>query len=896
METLSRLVLTFLLNALWQVPLVAGVAALGAWILRHGPARYRHALWVMALSLAVFLPVWTSRNSIQRNHRAVAQAGGAPPQGSVTSPPPPPASIMSLQPRAPGGWRFADYLSRRDWPIEFSPWLAYGALTCYLLSVLFGGVRLYRAWRRTNELRRSAHVLPLRQWMASSVWRCQLALGLGHVPTLCSSRVDGPVVLGAYKPLIILPAGMFEESSAEDLTSTLCHEMAHIRRHDFLMNVVYEFLYLLISFHPAGALIKRRIDQTRELACDEMAAGRLLSTPAYARSLVNLAGAAAGLSRASGADYTLGVFDANILEERVMRLLDKRPRSSARLAKLILAAVLSALALVGMGATMFSLSVRENSQTGTGSRSHPDWSGRWELDKTKSTLPPASPADLVDLIDHRDPQLRITTTSKDWSAEFGLNIQKPIALTLFTLTIPEWVATTDGVERSEKYGPAELKSKTHWEGDRLITVWSLERDGRPEITGEWVRSLAADGRTQSLEVEAHDPQRGGKGEARLVLVKSSGNSAESFVGTWQAEFQGKTFVVVKLRMQDRKLTGTVSPFTIELDQAGNLTKAERGDHGGWDVVETKLEGDGLALTCKDRETGDIDRFQMRLIGGNEVLLSPMGAPAPPEGPQPFKLQKVSAPEVGIRGGVPGGVQGGVDGGISGAVVTVSQSVRSDPPERAPSLSGIVFDPSGARVPNAVVNVMNEYGVVRRVTVTNDVGEFAFAVLPPGQYQLEVIGPGFAAYHQRISVPGAGEAPPPLNVVLQAGSTTQSVEVTAKAAPGNRSAPQNTAPHRIRVGGLVQAGKLVEQRKPDYPESARLRGIEGAVLLEAVISMEGVPLNWKVVSSPDPDLSQAAIDAVRQWRYEPTLLNGEPIEVVTTISVRFRLEDAAAGAE
>jgi len=60
-------------------------------------------------------------------------------------------------------------------------------------------------------------------------------------------------------------------------------------------------------------------------------------------------------------------------------------------------------------------------------------------------------------------------------------------------------------------------------------------------------------------------------------------------------------------------------------------------------------------------------------------------------------------------------------------------------------------------------------------------------------------------------------------------------------------------------------------------------------------MEGVPLNWKVLSSPDPDLSQAAIDAIRQWRYQPTLLNGEPIEVVTTIAVRFRLEDAAAGA-
>jgi len=173
----------------------------------------------------------------------------------------------------------------------------------------------------------------------------------------------------------------------------------------------------------------------------------------------------------------------------------------------------------------------------------------------------------------------------------------------------------------------------------------------------------------------------------------------------------------------------------------------------------------------------------------------MGVPAP--GPQPFRLHKVSTQgAVGIGSEVRGGISDGIPGGV---VRTVSQKVKSDPPAGAPGFSGAVFDPSGARVPNAVVNLMNDYGVVRRVTVTNDVGEFAFAVLPPGQYQLEVIGPGFAPYHQRISVSGAGGAQRPLNVVLQAGSMTESVEVTAKAVPGTRPASPSAAPHRIRVG-------------------------------------------------------------------------------------------------
>ena len=62
-----------------------------------------------------------------------------------------------------------------------------------------------------------------------------------------------------------------------------------------------------------------------------------------------------------------------------------------------------------------------------------------------------------------------------------------------------------------------------------------------------------------------------------------------------------------------------------------------------------------------------------------------------------------------------------------------------------------------------------------------------------------------------------------------------------------------------------------------------------MLLEGVISIEGEPLSLKVLASPDPDLSQAALDAVKQWRYQPTLLNGQPVEVVTTIAVQFVLE-------
>jgi hypothetical protein len=203
-----------------------------------------------------------------------------------------------------------------------------------------------------------------------------------------------------------------------------------------------------------------------------------------------------------------------------MRVPDKKWHAGPRMTGLALAGVLSGLALTGIGASLLSPNMTAKPLAMSAGGSHPDLSGRWKLDKTRSALPPASPDDLVQVIEQRDQQLRVTTTSKDWSGDFSENIQKPIALTLFSLTIPEWTATTDGVERSEKYGPAELKSKTHWDGDQLVTAWSLERDGKTEIAGEWVRLLSADGKTQSLGIKAHDPQRGGQGEANLVFVKS----------------------------------------------------------------------------------------------------------------------------------------------------------------------------------------------------------------------------------------------------------------------------------------------------------------------------------------------------------------------------------------
>jgi protein TonB len=100
-------------------------------------------------------------------------------------------------------------------------------------------------------------------------------------------------------------------------------------------------------------------------------------------------------------------------------------------------------------------------------------------------------------------------------------------------------------------------------------------------------------------------------------------------------------------------------------------------------------------------------------------------------------------------------------------------------------------------------------------------------------------------------------------------------------------PPRPTQTRIRQGGAVQAAMLVNRVQPQYPPLARQTRISGTVRLHAIISKDGSVQQLEVVSG-HPLLVQAALDAVRQWKYRPTTLNGEPVEVDTTIDVIFSL--------
>lgn len=108
-------------------------------------------------------------------------------------------------------------------------------------------------------------------------------------------------------------------------------------------------------------------------------------------------------------------------------------------------------------------------------------------------------------------------------------------------------------------------------------------------------------------------------------------------------------------------------------------------------------------------------------------------------------------------------------------------------------------------------------------------------------------------------------------------------------PPPAAAPQPRRRAPLPVGGQVQAAKLIFGPKPEYPPLAKMARIQGSVRLEAVISTDGTIQHLALISG-HPLLVQTAMAAVSRWRYQPTLLNGEPVEVVTDIVVNFILAD------
>lgn len=309
---ISNAFLTFLLNAIWQIPLIIVVAYICDYLLKRTNARIRHTLWFTTLILCFALPIFgvLKSSNITSNQTPIIE------NMSLEK-----IDNLNLQPN------ISESFDRdTNSSLIINENLSAFLISCYILFSLFSFVKFLVAYRRTQMIVKAAFAAELPEDFLSVVRRCQEHFETKTPQILFSNSISSPFTVGNFKPLIVLPIEFVGEKDQNLLFSAIGHELAHIKRRDYSLNLICEFICLPISFHPVATLVKRRIKETRELRCDEMVIDNLVKPNIYAQSLIHLASSAIDLGRK--ATMTVGVNDADILENRIMKIL-KRPKITA---------------------------------------------------------------------------------------------------------------------------------------------------------------------------------------------------------------------------------------------------------------------------------------------------------------------------------------------------------------------------------------------------------------------------------------------------------------------------------------------------------------------------------------------------------------------------------------
>ena len=332
MAMASGWLVNYLAHSVVTLALLGLVAWLGDRMLHNVRPQARHRMWVAVLLTGVALPLLPVSALSHFGHADAGAAGGT--------------ATVTYHMIAPAAER---------WTV--SPLVCMVLAAAYLLIALLSVARLLWRWRRTAAVARRSGLLPLDASARMLVEDAARRLGVTPPVMRCSAMISGPMVLGVRRAMLLTPKDFFTAEADRDVAAALAHECAHIARRDFAKNLLYECVSAVVAYHPAYWLMRRRIAETRELVCDEMAAGALGDRPEYAASLLRLATAmATPAARSFYASETqaIGVFDAGILEERVMRLTMDLPTVS-RTRKVAMAAV-TVFALAGGAATAAALS------------------------------------------------------------------------------------------------------------------------------------------------------------------------------------------------------------------------------------------------------------------------------------------------------------------------------------------------------------------------------------------------------------------------------------------------------------------------------------------------------------------------------------------------------------
>src|SRR5262245_27474614 len=331
-----------LIHFTWQGMLVALSLAGVLRILRGSSTNARYAAACVALLLMSSLPLVTI--TIISLSTPGKTASGSPPQ-FVAQPASEPQPVEIEPTIVPTRADIAS-ASPRPWllnrPVNITPLLPWMILL-WMLGVVFFSLRLVGGWLYTQRLK-SYGTRPLEERWEQALQRlCDRLRAPRPARLLESALVKVPMVIGWLRPVILLPAGVLTGLTPQQLEAIIAHELAHIRRHDYLINLLQAVVETLLFYHPAVWWVSRRIRQEREHCCDDLAVAVCGDALTYARALLEME-----KLRAAGPQLAMAA-NGGLLMNRIRRLVGAQPKHADRFSGLF-AGVIALTTLISAGA------------------------------------------------------------------------------------------------------------------------------------------------------------------------------------------------------------------------------------------------------------------------------------------------------------------------------------------------------------------------------------------------------------------------------------------------------------------------------------------------------------------------------------------------------------------
>lgn len=333
-----------LIHSLWQGTLIAIIAVAGFYLLRRKSANLKYVLGVGFLAAQVFVSALTFiYYYFKATSAAIAGAG--------------------IAAKSDGMLRLASATMTRtissELPLTFKVqlWLATHLnelVICWLIGAAFLLLRFAGGWIFTERLRAKANIVMDKEWRARfGVMTAKMNI-TQSVEFRETAKIVTPMVIGALSPVVLIPIGLLSGFSTSQVEAILAHELAHIRRNDYLINMLQSFVEVVFFFHPAIWWLSDRIRAEREHCCDDIALSVCGDKMSLAHALVKVAEwqHTPGFAMAFASKKPL-------LLQRVQRVLGLTPKPTGTLGNLPI--MLFALSLV-IGVSVYAVAQKSEKQ------------------------------------------------------------------------------------------------------------------------------------------------------------------------------------------------------------------------------------------------------------------------------------------------------------------------------------------------------------------------------------------------------------------------------------------------------------------------------------------------------------------------------------------------------